>query len=474
MTKVENNIFARVLPVTKTDKEDNENAVIEELFTLMGIMPLPQNKEKIRTYLNKWEPLNSTNAGDIKGSAEAAIQWEVVLQLLAKSNRLQLSTARENPLVKLVPFSYNFVLHFPVIKPETAYKLSRFAYFRRDNDKDFIVQSPKGFSKIFLMRPEALGMFYKLSEGVSIQSLVESNAGTDANEIRSFILFLLMESIVEPCDNDGTINEDHNDVFRQWDFHDLLFHSQSRLGRNEGPIGGSFRFKNIIKPQPAVKPKFTDRPFIPLPKPDLPSLITTDPTLTSVIEARRSIRTHNYIPISIEQLGHFLYRTCRVMNQFQTEIGEFTRRPYPSGGASYELEIYVTVDRCLGLERGVYYYDPVNHGLHHVADPSLDMELLLHEAWTSTGMSCRTQILFTITSRFQRVSWKYKGIAYAAQLKNIGVLYANMYLAATAMRLAPCALGLGNSDRFCKISGASYYEEGSIGEFMLGSPMPGA
>jgi SagB-type dehydrogenase family enzyme len=60
-------------------------------------------------------------------------------------------------------------------------------------------------------------------------------------------------------------------------------------------------------------------------------------------------------------------------------------------------------------------------------------------------------------------------MAYAATLKNVGVLYQTMYLVATAMGLAPCALGAGNADLFAAAVGTDYYAESSVGEFMLGS-----
>jgi hypothetical protein len=44
-----------------------------------------------------------------------------------------------------------------------------------------------------------------------------------------------------------------------------------------------------------------------------------------------------------------------------------------------------------------------------------------------------------------------------------------MYLVATAMNLAPCAIGGGNSDRFAAAVGTDYYAETSVGEFILGS-----
>ena len=82
-------------------------------------------------------------------------------------------------------------------------------------------------------------------------------------------------------------------------------------------------------------------------------------------------------------------------------------------------------------------------------------------------------MLITLASRFQRLSWKYAAIAYAATLKNVGVLYQTMYLVATAMGLAPCALGAGNADLFAAAAGTDYYAESSVGEFMLGSAPPG-
>lgn len=60
-------------------------------------------------------------------------------------------------------------------------------------------------------------------------------------------------------------------------------------------------------------------------------------------------------------------------------------------------------------------------------------------------------------------------MAYATTLKNVGVLYQTMYLVATAMGLAPCALGGGDSDRFAAAVGSDYYTETSVGEFLLGS-----
>ena len=67
-----------------------------------------------------------------------------------------------------------------------------------------------------------------------------------------------------------------------------------------------------------------------------------------------------------------------------------------------------------------------------------------------------------------RLAWKYAGIAYAAVLKDAGVLLDAMYLAATAMGLSPCAVGGGDCDRFARATGLRSVEETSVGEFLLG------
>lgn len=78
-------------------------------------------------------------------------------------------------------------------------------------------------------------------------------------------------------------------------------------------------------------------------------------------------------------------------------------------------------------------------------------------------------ILFLVTARFQRTAWKYESIAYSILLKDPGALYQTLYLVATAMGLAPCAIGAGDSDLFARAAGLDYYVETSLGEFLLGS-----
>jgi oxazoline/thiazoline dehydrogenase len=124
----------------------------------------------------------------------------------------------------------------------------------------------------------------------------------------------------------------------------------------------------------------------------------------------------------------------------------------------------------VGLEPGLYRYNGTAHSLEHVSQPSHHTRRMLADAAQSSGMHAQPHVLVILAARFLRVNWKYESMAYALILKNVGVVYQTMYLVGTAMRLAPCALGGGNADAFCKAAGTSYWEESSVGEFLLGRP----
>ena len=117
----------------------------------------------------------------------------------------------------------------------------------------------------------------------------------------------------------------------------------------------------------------------------------------------------------------------------------------------------------------MYHYEPLDHELRRLSRGDDHLEALLRQAQRAAVLQTRPQLLITITSRFQRVSWKYRGLAYALTLKNVGVLLQTMYLVATAMDLAPCALGTGDASLFATVLGEEYVRESSVGEFILGS-----
>jgi SagB-type dehydrogenase family enzyme len=309
--------------------------------------------------------------------------------------------------------------------------------------------------------PAALGA---LAEARSAAELAEVVEGLGEEGARLFMAMLANAGALARQDGEAT-SEDADPPLALWEFHDLLFHSRSRLGRHANPYGGTYPFKGGIEPLPAARPPFGDA--IELPRPDMEGLAAGDRPFSAVLEARRSVREYGERPLSLAQLGEFLYRAARVQKAAAQAGVSF--RPHAAGGALHELEIYPVVSRCEGLAAGLYHYDAFGHRLERVAEPGPVIDALLQMAAVTATIDAPPQVLLVITARFQRIQWKYRSMAYALILKNVGALYQTFYLVATAMGLAPTALGGGHSDLFAAAAGLDYLAETSVGEFVLGS-----
>ena len=253
-----------------------------------------------------------------------------------------------------------------------------------------------------------------------------------------------------------------------WDFHDLLFHARCTEGRHANPLGGVYPYATSIAPLPAVRPRWAGT------KIDLGKLPITDTdsvrSTAKILRERRSVRSFDdRTPITLMELSRFLDATARVRSEWTTAFDsdgggglpiDLYRRPYPSGGSSYPLELYLAVDKCEGLDRGFYFYDAGKHALVPIDVRATELEALLKSAAFAMGESGVPQILITIAARFGRVSWKYSSIAYSLILKDVGVLTQTFYLMATAMGLGGCAIGSINIDLFATNDGDRFLRRG--------------
>jgi len=372
------------------------------------------------------------------------------------------------PLATAIPIADNYQFNPANIVErfhETSLHLSRFTFLHQD-DRQFVIESPLSKSKIVVLDWRVAGLIAKLAQSnsdLTIDTFVDT--GLDLESIQKLLALLTATGMIVVEPEDATV--------AQWKFHNLLFHRQTRLDRLDNSSKSTLPIFEQRDRYPIVKPAMSDR-VISLDKPDLVTLAKTDVSLTQVIESRQSIREYGDRPISISQLAEFLYRCVRVKEVYSPEpdpmcIGEATKRPYPSGGALYELEIYPVINQCTGLDSGLYHYQPLSHTLHQISDWNPDVETLVFDAWKATGQQDTAQVLLIVTARFGRLFWKYHDIGYGLILKHIGVLYQTFYLVATAMQLAPSAIGAGNSERFCQVAHLNEYEESSVGEFALGS-----
>jgi SagB-type dehydrogenase family enzyme len=374
--------------------------------------------------------------------------------------------AGDRPLATLEPLGFADVLVRKGLGPDLPLRTSRFALLHA-LDGQTIVESGHAKARVVLHEPLIAGLIAGLSAPVAEDDLDPAEYGLERDELDAVIRLLLQARILVRDSADEPERSDQ--TLAQWDPVDLLFHARSRLGRRGEGYGGTYRFKDRFSDVPALREQPEEA--LALPKPDLDRLMADDPPLQKVIEERKSVRMHDDgAPIDIARLGELLYRTSRVKGTIDhPEQGTFALRPYPNGGALYELEVYPVVRLCEGVPAGLHRYDGVRHALVPISEPSAFTEGLLQHSRVAALMESPPQVLLVIAARFDRVSWKYEGMPYALTLKHVGVLYQTLYLAATAMGLAPCGLGGGDSDLFSRAAGVAYEAETSVGEFILGS-----
>jgi SagB-type dehydrogenase family enzyme len=328
-----------------------------------------------------------------------------------------------------------------------------------------VVESPLSKAKIILENWRSAALINELSQPKAISDLTEIPGISEATA-RLFISFLLTAEVLSSVNNNSSLEQ--SETLTQWEFHDLLFHSRSRGGRHSNLMGKTFRFLGQIEQTPVLKDKPSNE-IINLYKPDIDSLKQIDRPFTAILEERKSIRQHGEKPITVEQLGEFLYRSARLREMVPRDNMDCSNRPYPTGGACYDLEIYTAINFCENIDAGLYYYAPQDHQLCKISGKTKQLEALLKSAGVAVQIEVEPQILILLSSRFSRVSWGYESIAYSLILKHVGVLYQTMYLVATAMNLAPSGVGTGNSDLFAAAAGCDYFTESSVGEFILGS-----
>jgi oxazoline/thiazoline dehydrogenase len=407
--------------------------------------------------------------------AAALARWCYYLRRFAQQGLVQFSAGIDGRrLATLTPISP--VYPSREIAPDRRYVLSRFAYMRRVGGES-VLESPLAHARITLHDWAALALVYALSQPVRVDDISGLVSGLSAEAANQLFSLLAIGNMLAELDDNGMDGEDNKSALQFWEFHDLLFHARTRQGRHDNPAGSTYRFVGRLDPPLALKPVSADE-VLDLYCPDLEQLRRDDPPFTHVQEMRQSVREYGDQPITARQLGEFLYRVGRVKAcaeyNVETPHGPvhmaFTSRPYPDAGALYELELYAAVNSCEGLAPGLYHYDPFHHRLERLCGRTADVAQLVRDASWGTGNAAeRLQVLLIITTRLPRIGWKYASIAYALTLKHVGALYQTMYLVATAMNLAPCAVGCGNADLFARAADSDYYAETSVGEFLLGS-----
>lgn len=104
-----------------------------------------------------------------------------------------------------------------------------------------------------------------------------------------------------------------------------------------------------------------------------------------------------------------------------------------------------------------------------VAENDKRNKRLLSNAAGRAGVKSPPQVLVVLAAQFDQMHHAYGDLSYSLILKEVGAVLQMAMLSGSAMGLATCPLGSGNSPLFSELAGIDPLCVTSVGELMLGS-----
>ena len=202
-----------------------------------------------------------------------------------------------------------------------------------------------------------------------------------------------------------------------------LFHEQSKIQPH-------VQFIPPTSFDPALLPEISQRAFkeyrlapqIALPEPrPLPG------SLDSLILKRRTVRDFTNRAVMLEEMATQLALSYRILKS------DSFKRPVPSGGAMYPLELYVSSVNVAGLDEGLYHYHPAHHALE-ILSTERPWPALQHGV-VHGNLAPDTAYVFFICGILPRNRFKYGERGYRLMLLEAGHLAQNILLVAEAQGL---------------------------------------
>lgn len=164
-------------------------------------------------------------------------------------------------------------------------------------------------------------------------------------------------------------------------------------------------------------------------------------SLAEAINLRRSARHFTSQPVSQAQLSQILWAAQG------TSDTAWEERTVPSAGATYPLEIFVVCGaNCIEqIDAGIYHYTSDNHSLtpHRQGDARLE----LANAALSQRFISKAPLNIVICAIYERTTRRYGSRGERYVHMEVGHAGQNIYLQATALRLATVAVGAFSDDR---------------------------
>src|SRR5262245_6056745 len=143
------------------------------------------------------------------------------------------------PSLSVVPIARRARFNLPKIERHRPIRLSKFASMRAD-DGEIVIESPLARHRVVIHRPFAAQVVTMLGKPNVIPGVAKAvNISDDlAKEIVTYLAAAGMVLVgVGDSPSTALFAEDHDPLLAPWTHHELLFHSRSRIGRHDNPLG---------------------------------------------------------------------------------------------------------------------------------------------------------------------------------------------------------------------------------------------
>jgi SagB-type dehydrogenase family enzyme len=194
---------------------------------------------------------------------------------------------------------------------------------------------------------------------------------------------------------------------------------------------------------------------------ELPASLPLGERFGDLLARRRSTLADVSRPVRLPELAAVLDASYSVT----PHVGGAGRRPVPSGGALYPLELYVVAAAVSGLDRGVYHFDPFRRRLALL--DRLDRGGL-RAAFVDPTVLDAASVVLVVTAMFWRSRFKYGARGYRFALLEGGHLAQNAVLAATALDLPALPVGGFYDRRLDAVVGADSLDQATLYAIVLG------
>jgi SagB-type dehydrogenase family enzyme len=239
------------------------------------------------------------------------------------------------------------------------------------------------------------------------------------------------------------------------------FHEASRLYPNVAPAQLATLLALARSPELQQTTARSSRARPHLPTIDLPRGALPRARLADLLGRRRSALGERRTSLRLADLAAVLSASYAVRSR---RAGE-SRRPVPSGGALYPLELYVVAMDVEGLEPSTLHYDPFRHRLERLGSVN---PTNVREALVDPTLADRAATLVVITAMFWRSRFKYGLRGYRFALIEAGHVVQNALLTAAGLLLPALPLGGFYDRRLEELVGANGLDEAAVYAFLLG------